>query len=81
MHCSFSLNSDYLFKVLLVGDSGVGKTSLAKRFVKDDFTTSHISTIGVDFEILTLKVRDKLVKVQMWDTAGEYMIFLSHFFD
>jgi len=63
---------DYLFKVLLIGDSGVGKTCLLLKFTDDVFQTSYISTIGVDFRIKTIKLDDgKVAKLQMWDTAGQ----------
>lgn len=66
-----SSSYDYLFKVLLIGDSGVGKSSLLSRFCDDSFTESYISTIGVDFRIRSMAVADKLVKLQIWDTAGQ----------
>lgn len=62
---------DYLFKILLVGDSGVGKSSIMKRFIKKEYENSYISTIGVDFEISTCTIKDKVVKLQIWDTAGQ----------
>jgi len=62
---------DYLFKILLIGDSGVGKSCLLLRFADDTYTESYISTIGVDFKIKTLEVNDKSVKLQIWDTAGQ----------
>ncbi len=62
---------DYLFKILLVGDSGVGKSSLLLRFADDTFSENYILTIGVDFKVRTLKVGGKLVRLQMWDTAGQ----------
>ena len=55
----------------MVGDSGVGKSSLLKRFANRDFTGDYISTIGVDFEIKTLEIDGKTVKLQIWDTAGQ----------
>lgn len=62
---------EYLFKVILVGDSGVGKSCIMTRFTDDTYDNSHISTIGVDFKIRTLEVNDKVVKLQIWDTAGQ----------
>lgn len=62
---------DYLFKLLLIGDSGVGKSCLLLRFADDTYTQSYISTIGVDFKIRTLGIDDKTVKLQIWDTAGQ----------
>jgi small GTP-binding protein len=62
---------DYLCKVLLVGDAGVGKSSLLVRHVDDDFTSDNLSTIGVDFKLKTLELDNKVVKVQFWDTAGQ----------
>ncbi|CCW72281.1 unnamed protein product [Phytomonas sp. Hart1] len=62
---------DYLFKLLLIGDSGVGKSCLLFRFADDSYTESYISTIGVDFKIRTLMLDEKVVKLQIWDTAGQ----------
>ncbi|KAH3742685.1 Ras family protein [Pelomyxa schiedti] len=62
---------DYLFKLLVVGESGVGKSCLLLRFVDDTFTESYISTIGVDFKIKTIELDSKTVKLQIWDTAGQ----------
>jgi len=62
---------DYLFKLVLIGDSGVGKSCLLLRFADDAFTESYISTIGVDFRFRTVKVGEKYVKLQIWDTAGQ----------
>uniref|UniRef100_A0A023FAU6 Putative rab subfamily protein of small gtpase n=3 Tax=Triatominae TaxID=70999 RepID=A0A023FAU6_TRIIF len=62
---------DLLFKFLLIGDSGVGKTCVLFRFSDDAFTTTFISTIGIDFKIKTVELRGKKIKLQIWDTAGQ----------
>ncbi|KAK8818237.1 hypothetical protein WA556_006058, partial [Blastocystis sp. ATCC 50177/Nand II] len=64
-------NYDYLFKIVLIGDSGVGKSSLLLRFADGAFTDSFISTIGVDFRFRTVETLDKTAKLQIWDTAGQ----------
>ncbi|KAG9511004.1 Ras-related protein Rab-8A, partial [Fragariocoptes setiger] len=62
---------DYLFKLLLIGDSGVGKTCILFKFAEDTFSSAFISTIGIDFKIRTLEVDGKKIKLQVWDTAGQ----------
>ena len=62
---------DYLFKILLIGDAGVGKSTMLLKFVDDIFTTSYLSTIGVDFKIKTIELDNKIIKLQIWDTAGQ----------
>ncbi|XP_078433365.1 ras-related protein RABA2a-like [Wolffia australiana] len=62
---------DYLFKVVLIGDSGVGKSNLLSRFTRNEFCLESKSTIGVEFATRTLKVEGKVIKAQIWDTAGQ----------
>jgi Ras-related protein Rab-11A len=62
---------DHLFKVVLVGDSAVGKSNLLSRFTRDEFTLDCKSTIGVEFATKTVMVDDKHIKAQIWDTAGQ----------
>merc|ERR1712217_469495 len=62
---------DHLFKLVLIGDSGAGKSSLLLRFADDTFTESYITTIGVDFRFKTIPVERKTIKLQIWDTAGQ----------
>ncbi len=63
--------SDHLFKLVVVGDSGVGKSSIMMRFSEDAFSESYISTIGVDFKLRTIELHKKRVRLQIWDTAGQ----------
>ncbi|ONK66666.1 uncharacterized protein A4U43_C06F10720 [Asparagus officinalis] len=62
---------DYLFKVVLIGDSGVGKSNLLSRFTRNEFSLESKSTIGVEFATRSIHVDDKVVKAQIWDTAGQ----------
>ncbi|KAI6112854.1 GTPase [Pisolithus croceorrhizus] len=62
---------DYLFKVVLIGDSGVGKSNLLSRFTRNQFNTDSKSTIGVEFATRSINVDGKLIKAQIWDTAGQ----------
>ena len=62
---------DFLIKLLLIGDSGVGKSCLLVRFADDAFSTSFITTIGIDFKIRTIELDGKRIKLQIWDTAGQ----------
>jgi len=62
---------DYLFKVVLIGDSGVGKSNLLSRFTRNEFNLESKSTIGVEFATRSIKVDGKTIKAQIWDTAGQ----------
>lgn len=62
---------DYIFKLVIIGDSGVGKSCLLLRFADDTYSESYISTIGVDFKIRTIEHEGKTIKLQVWDTAGQ----------
>lgn len=62
---------DYLFKVVLIGDSGVGKSNLLSRFTRNEFSLESKSTIGVEFAARSVSVDGKSIKAQIWDTAGQ----------
>jgi len=62
---------DYLFKVVLIGDSGVGKSNLLSRFTRNEFNIESKSTIGVEFATRSIQVDNKTIKAQIWDTAGQ----------
>ena len=62
---------DYFFKLVIIGDSGVGKSNILLSLVEERFMEVHINTIGVDFKIKTFELDGKSVKLQIWDTAGQ----------
>eukprot|EP01084_Bolivina_argentea_P041807 77176_1 len=62
---------DCLVKLLIIGDSKVGKSCLLSRFSDDSFTVSFVTTIGIDFKIKTVEIHGTRVKLQIWDTAGQ----------
>ncbi len=62
---------DYLFKILLIGDAAVGKSSILLRYADNIFNEAYMSTIGIDFRIKDFNLDDKLIKLQIWDTAGQ----------
>jgi len=68
---SLNQDYDYLFKLLLIGNTAVGKSSLLLRFSDNVFNESFLPTIGVDFKIRTFDLSGKTIKLQMWDTAGQ----------
>ncbi|KAL7088535.1 hypothetical protein ACP275_13G132700 [Erythranthe tilingii] len=62
---------DYLFKIVLIGDSAVGKSNLLARFARDEFYPNSKSTIGVEFQTQKIEINGKEIKAQIWDTAGQ----------
>jgi len=64
-------NFDYMFKLLIIGNSSVGKTSFLFRYADNSFTSAFVSTVGIDFKVKTVFRQDKRVKLQIWDTAGQ----------
>jgi small GTP-binding protein len=63
---------DFIYKILLLGDSSVGKTCFLLRYADDTFNDNHISTIGLDYRLKMVNLdNDKIVKMQIWDTAGQ----------
>ena len=68
---SKSKQFDYTFKIVMIGDSGVGKSCILLRFADDKFNENFYATIGVDFRFKNVMVDDKSVKLQIWDTAGQ----------
>lgn len=62
---------DYLFKIVLIGDSGVGKSNLLSRFTRNEFHLESKSTIGVEFATKSIVAEGKTIKAQIWDTAGQ----------
>ena len=62
---------DYLFKVVIIGDSGVGKSNLLSRFTRNEFHLDSKSTIGVEFATRSIQHDGKIIKAQIWDTAGQ----------
>lgn len=62
---------DILAKILVIGDGGVGKTALINRFTEENFINSYTATIGVDFKSKSVQSHGKIIKMQIWDTAGQ----------
>ena len=74
-------NQDVLLKIIIIGDVAVGKSCIMMRAIRDEFKDEHEPTIGVEFGSYTLKIQDKIVKMQIWDTAGqEYFKSLTRVF-
>lgn len=70
-------NFDYMFKLLIIGNSAVGKTSFLFRYADDSFTSAFVSTVGIDFKVKTVFRNEKRVKLQIWDTGIEFQAFLG----
>ncbi|KAM3142165.1 hypothetical protein pb186bvf_005819 [Paramecium bursaria] len=66
-----SIDFDWLAKVIIIGDSGVGKTNILSQFCEQKFSVTHTATLGVDFKVKTIDVEGKKIKLQVWDTAGQ----------
>ncbi|CAH2044842.1 unnamed protein product [Thlaspi arvense] len=71
LQSNFNQKIDYVFKVVLIGDSAVGKSQLLARFSRNEFSIESKATIGVEFQTRTLTIDKKTVKAQIWDTAGQ----------
>ena len=59
------------FKILTIGESGIGKTCVLRRFVENKFLKNHLATIGIDFKTKTLNINNQEIKLKIWDTAGQ----------
>jgi len=70
LYSEYQREYDYLFKILIIGASAVGKSSLLIRFTDNVFNECFLPTIGVDFKIKTFEMNKKVIKLQIWDTAG-----------
>lgn len=68
---SESMRADWQCKIVLIGDSNVGKTCLMRRYTENTFSPSFVSTIGIDFKLKMVRIKDRTIKVQIWDTAGQ----------
>ncbi|RAL54394.1 unnamed protein product [Cuscuta campestris] len=71
MDSSDEEGEEYLFKVVIIGDSAVGKSNLLSRYARDEFNMHSKATIGVEFQTQTIEIDGKEVKAQIWDTAGQ----------
>lgn len=71
LHLMKGKSQEFLAKVIIIGDSGVGKTNLLTKFCEGVFKDSYVATIGVDFKLKTITVDGARVKLQIWDTAGQ----------
>ena len=74
---------DEKLKLMILGDSDVGKTSILRKYCKNEFLGSYVATIGIDFQLKYLNINDKKIKIQIWDTAGEerYRVVTKNYFN
>ena len=74
---------DERIRIMLLGDSNVGKTSILKRYCKNQFSESYISSVGIDFETKYIKVDEKTINLQIWDTAGQerYKVICKNYYN
>ena len=74
---------DERIRIMLLGDSNVGKTSILKRYCKNQFSESYISSVGIDFETKYIKVDEKTINLQIWDTAGQerYKVISKNYYN
>lgn len=71
-------NFDYMFKLLIIGNSSVGKTSFLFRYADDSFSNSFVSTVGIDFKVKTVYRNDKRVKLQIWVSCRQFSLVNSN---
>ncbi|KAI5101668.1 ras-related protein Rab-3A, partial [Silurus meridionalis] len=74
-------NFDYMFKILIIGNSSVGKTSFLFRYADDSFTPAFVSTVGIDFKVKTIYRNDKRIKLQIWVRSGDVVMPLLMQYD
>ncbi|CAF1085450.1 unnamed protein product [Adineta steineri] len=81
-NCNLGLELEYFFKILILGDSGVGKTSLLKRFTYDDFSTDYVTTAFIDFKIRLIEVNERLCQLHIWDFPNDdrFKSYVSQFY-
>ena len=64
-------NIDFTIKLLIIGDSSVGKSNFMSRFIEDKFNTSYMTTSGIDLKTADIQIKNKKIRIQLWDTAGQ----------
>ena len=74
---------DEKVKLMIIGDSSVGQSSLLKKYCKNEFSNSYITTVGIDFQVKILTINNIKIKIQIWDTAGEerYRVVAKNYFN